>query len=94
MPGVSYWLCVLVCVFSTPAGRRYQQLQNQVEQLQDDLYRVEAGVYTVRDKNLLVGGFLFQKMAIKSSSDVKLQSGIAYWHGVEWTINAENSNSW
>ena len=27
---------------STPAGRRYQQLQHQVESLQDDLYRMET----------------------------------------------------
>ena len=31
---------VIFC--STPAGRRYQQLQNQVETLQDDLFRIEA----------------------------------------------------
>ena len=32
-----------VCSYSsTPAGRRYQQLQHQVESLQDDLYRMET----------------------------------------------------
>lgn len=37
------FLYVVLFGYSTPAGRRYQQLQNQVEHLQDELYRTEAG---------------------------------------------------
>ena len=33
----------LFSIHSTPAGRRHQQLQNQVEHLQEELYRTEAG---------------------------------------------------
>jgi len=36
---------------STPAGRRYQQLQTQVEQLQEELYRLEAARDDYRIKN-------------------------------------------
>jgi len=32
---------------SSVAGRRYIQLQKQVEQLQEDLYRTETGTVTV-----------------------------------------------
>ncbi|XP_064605295.1 LOW QUALITY PROTEIN: protein Hook homolog 3-like [Liolophura sinensis] len=35
---------------STPAGRRYQQLQTQVEQQQEELYRLEAGKEDYRAK--------------------------------------------
>lgn len=33
----------LFCVFSTPAGKRYQQLLLQVEKLQEENFKIDAG---------------------------------------------------
>ena len=59
---------------STPAGRRYQQLQHQVESLQDDLYRME----TQKDDFRI-------KVELQEKELLELQQKVQYW--LEYLFN-------
>ena len=48
-----HYFIVSISFSSTPVGRRYQQLMTQVEQQQEELYRLEAG------KDVMCYNYLF-----------------------------------